>query len=507
MKALVAIATYGNRNDNYLRRLVDEYRSMSFDVDLVVLSNIPKHVGEGVEVIVVPRRPWSHRGTSNERRTLRTLRQEYRDWVRQMDLFFAHTQVFANRLNNYDLFLYSEDDTLVTERNLLAFLAAAAVLPANEIPGFLRFERSPDGSSNYPEIHGHFHWELSSVRQRGGYTFASFTNEHAACYVVTREQLRQAIDSGGFLVEPHRGRYDMGCTAATDIYTQCGFQKLICVSRLDEFLIHHLPNKYVGTEFGVDDAELRRQVERLSRIGTDGDQHVQLFETETKLPDRSFSKGYYEAVRPELMSELPGGALTVLSVGSGSGAAEVWMANKGLQVSAMPLDAVVSRGAEADGVEIIGGDFEEAFRKLEGRQFDCLFLSNVLHLVPDPVALLSLFGSLLPPGGTAIAAVANTSRLELSWSAVRGGRIVAREMYRSGGVQHTSRETVRNWFESAGFHVQRMKQILGPQAEKIGRLTKGILDSWLAYEFVIAGRKAFEETVECETKQLPLAGR
>jgi len=494
MKILVVIATYGNANDKYLQRLVEEYRSMSFDVDLVVLSNLPKFVADGVEVIVVPRRrmPWTRHGTFNGKRSFKFLRQEYRDWVRHLDLPFAHRQVFADRLNDYDLFLYSENDTLITERNLQAFLSVSASLPANEIPGFLRFEEGPDGRLNYPEVHGHFHWESSSVRKRGDHTLAFFTNEHAASYVVTREQLRRAIESGGYLVAPHGGKYDLLCTAATDIYTQCGLEKLICVSRLDEFLIHHLPNRYVGTEFGVDEIELRRQVGRLLQIAKGGSRSEPLFGTETKFTDRSYSKGYYEPIPQELMLVLPSGARTVLSIGSGWGAAETCLAAKGLRVAAVPLDAVIPGRADAEGVEIISGDFEQARRKLEGRQFDCLLLSNVLHLVPDPVDLLSSFASLLSPGGVAAAIVPNTGRLELNWAALRGGLMDDPKMYRETGVQRTSRQIVQSWFGSAGLRVQSLKQILRPSAQKIGRLTRGMLDSWLAYEFVISASKSLE---------------
>ena len=500
MRVLAVIASYGTANDEYLKRLVEEYQSMSLDIHLVVLSNLRKSVAAGVEVITLPRywNRWMGRGSSKVRRNLWLLRKEY-GYCPYPDLPFAHRQIFADRLDDYDLFLYSEDDTLVSERNLRAFLAAAAVLPANEIPGFLRFERGRDGTLNYPEVHGHFHWEVSSVRKRGGHTFAFFTNEHAACYVVTREQLRRAIDSGGFLVDPHGGKYDLRCTAGTDVYTQCGMQKLLCISELDEFLIHHLPNNYIGTTFGVNDRELRRQVDRLLGIGTDGKQCAPLLETETKLPDREFSKGYYEPVRPELMSELPSGARTVLSVGSGWGAVEFCLAAKGLRVSAVPLDAVISGAAEADGVEIINGGFEQARLTLVGRQFDCLLLSNVLHLVPNPVEFLSSLASLLSPGGVAVAVVPNTNRLEPNLRAMRGVCFDDPEMYRTSGVQHTSRETVRSWFGSAGFRVQKLKQILRPRAKKVGRLAKGMMDTWLAYEFIVVGRKVVagrEEPVE-----------
>ena len=40
MRILVAIASYGVGNDQYLAKLVAEYRAMAFATDIVVLSNI-----------------------------------------------------------------------------------------------------------------------------------------------------------------------------------------------------------------------------------------------------------------------------------------------------------------------------------------------------------------------------------------------------------------------------------------------------------------------------------
>jgi len=233
-------------------------------------------------------------------------------------------------------------------------------------------------------------------------------------------------------------------------------------------------------------------VERLLKIADNAGRSEQLFETETKLTERAYSKGYYEPVSQQLMSMLPSGVRTVLSIGSGWGAVEGCLAAKGLRVAAVPLDAVIPGHAEAEGIEIISGDFDQARRKLAGRRFDCLLLSNVLHLVSDPVKVLSSFGSLVSPGGVAIAVVPNTSRLKLSWAAVRGRHTEDPGMYRETGVQRTSRGTVRAWFESAGFRIQALKQKSGPLALRIGRLMLGMLDTWLADEFILTARKNAE---------------
>ncbi len=463
-KALVAIASYGTRNDAHLSKLVDEYRSMSFDTHIVLLSNIDKSkTFPGTETFIVDLRgkdPWS--------------------------LPFPHKQMFAERLNDYDLFIYSEDDTPITEKNVRAFLEVSETLPENEIVGFLRFEQDPDGGVNYPEMHGHFHWDPQSVRRRGEHTFAYFTNEHSACYILTQRQLKRAIDSGGFLVEPHEGKYDLLCSAATDPYTQCGFQKLICVSRLDDFLIHHLPNKYVGTNFGVDDSELRRQIDWLLKIGQNGHRSERLFQTESK----RFAKDHYEPVNPNVVSLLPSAARSVLSIGCGWGATEGWLAERGLSVTAVPIDSVIPGGARAKGVEIIDGDFESARAKLAGRQFDCLLLLNVLHLVHDPVGVLSSFGSLLASGSVAIISAPNLRRLSVIAGRIRGDEgFKDLGNYEATGTHATSHAVVRRWCEAAGLKVLRTTYVIPKRAETVHRLTLGAFSSLWASDLIVAARK------------------
>jgi hypothetical protein len=101
MKVLVAIANYGTGNRQHLERLIAEYQAMPRQVDIVVLSNVPKALPRGVDVRVgLPaRNPWS--------------------------LPFAHRRLFAERRNDYDLYIYSEDDTLVRASNIDAFLEAS----------------------------------------------------------------------------------------------------------------------------------------------------------------------------------------------------------------------------------------------------------------------------------------------------------------------------------------------------------------------------------------------
>lgn len=465
MKILVAIANYGTKNDSYLARLLTEYRSMAHEVDFVLLSNIAKNLGPDVEVRVgLPSEdPWS--------------------------LPFGHQQIFAERLSKYDLFIYSEDDTLVTERNVRAFVEASSALPENEIPGFLRYEQGPDGQINYCDVHGGYHWDSQFVGSRGKYTVAFFTNEHAACYLLTRQQLQRAVESGGYLVGPHKGKYDLLCTAATDPYTQCGFKKVICISDLDDFLLHHLPNRYIGN-LGAEGAVVRRQVDVLLKMARNGGGRATLFSTETKLKDGRYSKDYYEPIRPDVVSAIPISTRSILSIGCGSGATETTLAKKGLRVVAVPIDPVIAAGLENEGVELAKGDLKTVRGQLAGEKFDCLLISNVLHLVDDPVRWLTSFKDLLSAGATVIAVVPNLSKLPVIWGRVRGeGRFKDLGSFERSGVHVTSHGIVERWFKRAGIVVEKTIDVLSSsQARKVSRLSLGLVDSLLGSELIVVAK-------------------
>ena len=359
MKILVTIASYGTGNDPYLERVIDEYRSMPHRVDIVVLSNIAKKMPAGVELVVgMPTSdPWS--------------------------LPFAHKRVLAERVEDYDLFLYTENDILITKQNIDGFLWATSLLKEDEIAGFLRTEQGPRGDKYYPDVNKLYHWDPQSVVRRGEEMFACFTCEHAGCYVLTRQQLQRAIASGGFLVEPHQGKFDLACTAATDPYTQCGFKKMVCITGLDKFLVPHLSNKYVGTSYDLHERDFDRQLQALLEIGAGARSSAQLLAPDTPFTRLKWFKDYYEPQRPEILQEIPSGTKNVLSVGCGWGAMEEGLVRRGIRVVGIPLDAVISACAEARGVETVIPDLAAAWKQLVDERFDCVLISNILHLVPE----------------------------------------------------------------------------------------------------------------------------
>lgn len=463
MKILVAITSYGTANDKYLSRVIDEYRAMPFTVDVVVLSNLNKEVPQGAEIVVgLPApNPWS--------------------------LPFAHKKVLADRVRNYDLFIYSEDDILITERNVRAFRDLASWLANDEIPGFLRFEVAADGERSYPDFHVNFHWQPRSVRHRNGHTLGFFTNEHSGCYILTQGQLQRAIESGGFLVGPHRGVHDLACTAATDPYTQCGFRKLVSISHLEDFLVRHLSDKYAGT-YGIRDDDFRTYLNALVLTKTNEQVPLQL-NTDSRSIGRLFSKDYYEPVRHDLISLIPDNARTVLSIGCGWGATEEWLARTGRRVIVSALDPVMSRWVESRGVEVLTGNWATAQERLAGESIDCLLISNVLHLAENPAGLLSSLAAVVPRGCTVVAGVPSLGRTKVIWKRIHD-RKRCRHLgdFAKTSVHITSRRTVLRWFEKGGILVDRTWHRTPERLAKADRLAGGVFRSLLASDMLVRGR-------------------
>lgn len=432
MKILAAIANYGTKNDRYLHRLLAEFRGMRDQVDVVVTSNITKDFGPDIQVIAgLPHK--------NPR-----------------SLPFAHKQIFADRMESYDLFIYAEDDNLITQQNIDGFLRAANALPETELAGFLRTERDSNGQLYFSEPHNHFHWDPSSVCSRGEFTFAFYTNEHSGCYMLTREQLRRAIRSGGFLLPFYHEKYPPLETAATDPYTRCGFRKMICISHLEEFLVPHLSNQYAGTSAQPAE-EFYGQLKALNCVSKNGKPKTVLFPVETNLYHRHWSKSYYEPKQEEILSLVPAGVKNVLSIGCGWGATEQALVERGVHVKAVPLDSVIAVSAESRGVSIIYGDLETARKQLEKERFDCLLLANILHLVPDPVRLLASYAELLAPQGCVIASAPNLPWLRKISRSIRfRGHVANPREYGLSGMHSTTGRVIRRWLRDAGLKTKAL---------------------------------------------------
>ncbi len=473
MKILVAIANYGTKNSKYLDKLLIEYKSMPYDVSIVVLSNIQKNLGADIEVLVgLPiKDPWS--------------------------LTFGYKKLFADRVDDYDLFIYSEDDTLITKRNIDAFLAMTRMLPEEYIAGFIRYEISEKGRTYYNDFHKHFHWDPNSVVKIGGDSFAYYTNEHSACFMLTHGQLQRVINSGGFLLPPRRGRYAMPETAATDPYTQCGLKKLICISRLKDFCVHHLPNVYIG-KMGVDAEDAEREIDRLRAIYGTNTARGPLVDTNTLLEHDTWEKKYYEPCRNDIFSLIPKDVKKVLSVGCSCGSTESELVKQGIEVVGIPLDCVIQVSAEARGVKVAPPSFAAAMHALQDEDFDCILFPDILQHYAEPTSLLKEFMKLLGRSGSIIISVPNFNHPSTVRKRILGkmlfSKVNSKRSFEKHKIHFTTRHVIESWLERCGLKVVRKHCQVEPHRERLNRFTMGLLKGILSRNVVVLCKRTASNT-------------
>ena len=194
---------------------------------------------------------------------------------------------------------------------------------------------------------------------------------------------------------------------------------------------------------------MRRQISALTQIGSST--AASLLNTETRLRLLKYSKSYYEPAMPDVIALIPEGTRSVLSIGCGSGATELQLVEKGLRVVAVPLDSVISGNAAEKGVEMVQGDLPTARATLDAQRFDCLLFLNVLHLVQDPVEVLSSFSETLLSNSVVIIHSPNMAFIRNIFEKIRDTWCLWNSSsYELTGVHFTSVGTVRRWCRRAG---------------------------------------------------------
>ena len=237
MRVLVCISNYGDHQLEYLQQVVQEYSLMAssgFSIDLIVDSTVELDFSSVSDILNIVQHIYSPQTGKA--------------------LVFAHRSHVIDQKDGYDLFIYTENDILITRKNITAYLSITKDIPENYITGFLRYERKKDDGQAYL-IDAHPNWPiiLENTITINGIDYIALVNAHHGGWILTKKQLRHVLNSGGFTTVPHKSKritqaYDTLESGATDVYTQCGFvQKILPINKLQALMVHHLPDKYVNS--------------------------------------------------------------------------------------------------------------------------------------------------------------------------------------------------------------------------------------------------------------------
>lgn len=232
MKLLVSISNYGTSQLPYLNSAIDEYLSYKkYDVTVVVDSTVPL---DRDDVTVILQDP-----------SLLHL------------LAHTHRQYFVDKQDDYDLFLYAENDILIKEEAIDTFLKYDQMFNYNQCLGFIRYEmRENDPKFYFPDVNSHWPCIKSKRTEVNGSDFFEFINVHQGCWILPKEKLKHVINYSDFLILgsksiPNRIQPGLLETGASSIYRGWGsgngiIDKFLTRNREDlkRCLIHHMSNKY-----------------------------------------------------------------------------------------------------------------------------------------------------------------------------------------------------------------------------------------------------------------------
>ena len=222
MEVLAVLVNYGTEQLNYLQQVVTELKSFKkYNVTVVVHSNIPLDEIKGIDQTVVLE-------LDNYQLLPMTCRQ-----------------MIDQNADNFDLFIWSENDHLWKEHHVDRYLEYTKILPEDRIAGLIQYEEDHTGRY-YPAYHAHYDWNYNSVEEFSGKKFAHFTNVHQASFILTKEQLTKIRAEKDFTQFFSNDHYSVKCKTNTDIYQYAGMKKVICISDFEDNLIHHLPNIYIN---------------------------------------------------------------------------------------------------------------------------------------------------------------------------------------------------------------------------------------------------------------------
>lgn len=163
-------------------------------------------------------------------------------------------RIFMNQSEKiYDYYLYTEDDLLIQEYNLMIYDHVDNLLNGSDyVSGFLRYEEGIEDNS-YTDLNG-----MHSIH-RGGDGFQIIKsrilyndleffepwNIHSSCFIFNKEQF-QYFKESNFLLDLNLKYCDEIETIGSNLYLR-KFTKVYPVDGilLDGLEIHHMPNKYV----------------------------------------------------------------------------------------------------------------------------------------------------------------------------------------------------------------------------------------------------------------------
>lgn len=179
------------------------------------------------------------------------------------NLVFTPRNYILSKLDDYDYFVYNEDDILINSEILLKAIKVNELISSIDIKyaiGLLRYELD-DNQKEYTDLHPD-HCKINPNKNKiikditELETDKYFTpcNVHSGNFILSKNQIKYLLDLEKFSVTPHSNFVGTLESGASDVYFD--LIKLIPINNFTEFECHHLSNKYIYNSRKVTEEEL-----------------------------------------------------------------------------------------------------------------------------------------------------------------------------------------------------------------------------------------------------------
>jgi 2-polyprenyl-3-methyl-5-hydroxy-6-metoxy-1,4-benzoquinol methylase len=209
-------------------------------------------------------------------------------------------------------------------------------------------------------------------------------------------------------------------------------------------------------------------------------------------------RGYYRNERRPLSVHIPRGPHVILDVGCGAGHFGAYLKRSGKAATVVGIelfpDAAEEARSQLDAVVCANLDYYD----LAGMQadlghdkFDVITCADVLEHVRDPWKTLERLGQHLSDDGSVIVSVPNVRH----WSVLLPLLLKGRWDYRDAGIMDRThlrfftKSTAVELLRNAGLSPSSVNPLLGPRWRTLSRWTLGLLEEFLAIQYVIVARR------------------
>jgi hypothetical protein len=248
-KVLVGYPNFGDYNTPYMLRCMEELITFEMDVTVVLFTTIFIDV-------------------SFFKGKLNVIQKKYDDSI-GINLQFEHRKFFKDNVNNYDLFLYSDNDHLYTRETIETFMEITEKLDDDHVCGMFQFEIDDRYNNEEWCVVGQRHGKYFTMKDKviNGEKYWTPANFHQAGYLFTKKHLRRLIESGKYNTNRHSigmGATDM-VAATSSVYCTGVLKKVLPHDKklFRKLLVHHLPNKYVKNKIPDNVVTIKKFTEML----------------------------------------------------------------------------------------------------------------------------------------------------------------------------------------------------------------------------------------------------